>query len=367
MKKGILVETKKDYAIVMNECGIMESIEIKDDMKIGQKIFYFEEDVINLNINKSVHRPSLFKTFGTFAALFLLIFTFFQGITYETAYAVVSLDINPSIQIEVDNKKKVVKVEGVNADGKKFDFSDVKGLEINQGIEIIKTKLVEKQYLDKDGEVLVAFAFLNGENDKVYEDTIQEAIKTTFKTENVTYITGDKEDVEEAKTKGISLGRYEASLSATEAIKINIEQIPVKEITSAIKDKQNCIYWKADESSKVETPKVDKDIPIEKPVEKPIEITVPKKDITPQKPIKEIAPPQQNTNEGKENTEVKVEPEVVPETKPEPIIPPVEKPKPDENNNIGSNNSNGENSGSDNQVKPNPPKVDETPVSKPKS
>ena len=73
--------------------------------------------------------------------------------------------------------------------------------------------------------------------------TLKDAIQSTFKTEKVTYVKGDKEGVDEAKTKGISLGRYEASLVADEETKNKIDKAPVKDITSSIKDKDNVSQW----------------------------------------------------------------------------------------------------------------------------
>ncbi|NFG62219.1 MULTISPECIES: anti-sigma factor domain-containing protein [unclassified Clostridium] len=334
MSKGIIMEIKKEYAIVMNDTGSIESIKVKDGMKLGQKIFYFEEDLVNINQNRSVNKISLFKTFGTFAALFLLIFTFFQPLAFNKAYAVVSLDINPSIQIQVNNKKKIVAVEGVNEDGKNIDFSSINGLEIDKGIEGIKAILVEKEYLGETGEVLVAFALLDKHEDENYENQIQDAIKTTFKTENVTYVKGSKEAVEEAKTKGISLGRYEVSLSADETVKSKIENIPVKEITSLIKDKENCIYWKADNAQNSEKPEINNNLSDDKYSDKPENTlennTIPKKDKI-EETIKEITPEVQKPIEDNKESEIKKDPEEVPETKPEIVLPPIEEIKPGDN------------------------------------
>lgn len=274
MNKGIIMEVKKNYAIALNDEGVMDKIISKQNMKVGQKIFYFEDDIVKAAIDKSNRYNNFIKRFGSIAALFLLVFTFFQTIIYEDAYAVVSLDINPSIQIEADSKLMIIKVEGVNTDGKNIDFSDVEDIPLNDGIQKIKEKLIEKNYLDANKEVLVGFAFVNNESDSSYEETLKDAIQSTFSTEKVTYVKGDKEAVDEAKTKGISLGRYEASLVADEETKSQIDKAPVKDITSSIKDKDNVIQWEAeDEKIKdvpaVTTPKTE--VEIEKPVtDKPV-------------------------------------------------------------------------------------------------
>jgi hypothetical protein len=256
MNKGMIMEVNRTYAIALNDEGLMDKIKSKQNMEVGQKIFYFEDDIVKTTKSK-VHRYNKFiKSFGSIAALFLLVFTFFNTMKYEQAYAVVSLDINPSIQIEADSNQQIIKVEGVNTDGKNIDFSDIKEVSLDDGIQKIKEKLIEKNYLDTNKEVLVGFAFTENGDNSAYEDNLKDAIQSTFKTEKVTYVKGDKEAVDEAKTQGISLGRYEASLVADEETKNKIDKAPVKDITSSIKDKDNVSQWSAVVDEKVVNEKV---------------------------------------------------------------------------------------------------------------
>ena len=248
MNKGLIMEMKKDYAIILNDDGSMEKILIKPQMSVGQKIFYFEEDIIKTSTSSNFKYNLFMKSFGTIAALFLIVFTFFYNFNFNKAYAVVSLDINPSIQIEVDNNQKIINVKGMNDDGKNIDFTGVKGSNINDGIKTIKEILVEKEYLKTNKDVLVGFAFVKNGNEISYEDSIKDAVLSNFDTENVTYLKAEnKSDVAEAKEQGISLGRYEASKVVNEETKKKIVNAPVKEITDQIKDKENVIYYNAED------------------------------------------------------------------------------------------------------------------------
>lgn len=272
MNKGIIMEVKKNYAIALNDEGAMNKIKFKENMKVGQKIFYFEDDIINNTIS-NIHRYNNFiKAFGSIAALFLIVFTFFHTMQPQEAYAVVSLDINPSIQIEADSKLSIIKVVGVNDDGKNIDFSDIKNIPLDSGIQKIKDKLQEKKYLDTNKDVLVGYFVKNGD-DSTFEEDLEHVIKSTFSEQVVVCVKGDKEAVEEAKTKGISLGRYEAALRVDDqAIKNNIDKAPVKEITASIKDKEDVRQWDAqdekDYRKQDQTAKPEANS--EKPVEKPI-------------------------------------------------------------------------------------------------
>ncbi len=252
MKKGLIMELKQDYAIMLNDDGSMDKIVIKPGMAVGQKIFYFDEDIVKVSSSsQGKFKYNVFmKSFGSIAALFLIAFTFFYNMNINRTCAVVSLDINPSIQIEVDNNAKIIKVEGMNDDGKSIDFTGIKGCNINDGIKAIKDILVEKEYLKNNKDVLVGVAFVKNGDKTDYEENIKEAVFSTFDTETVAYIKAeDKDDVIQAKEQGISIGRYEASKTVTDAeAKKKIINAPVKEITEQIKDKQNVIYYDSEDN-----------------------------------------------------------------------------------------------------------------------
>ncbi|HCW54066.1 MAG TPA: hypothetical protein DG753_10075 [Clostridium sp.] len=259
MNKGLIMEIKDDYAIVMCDDGTMDRIFVKPGMSIGQKIFYFEEDIVKgaKSSNKRHFNMNIFmKSFGSIAALFLIVFTVFQNLIFNKAYAVVSIDINPSIEITADNKQNIIKVEGKNLDGQDADFQEIKNLNINDGIKKIKDILVEKDYLSKNKDVLVAVGFPNNDCDTEYAENVKGIIVSTFDSQNVACVTVDKkEDIKEANEKGISLGRYEAYKVADETMKKNIKNAPVKELTAQIKDQDNVVYWdsNSDEINNLET------------------------------------------------------------------------------------------------------------------
>lgn len=272
MNKGIIMEVSKNYAITMNDEGVMDKIVFKDNMKVGQKIFYFEDDIVKNTSNNIYRYHNFIKSFGSIAALFLIVFTFFHIMKPQEAYAIVSLDVNPSIQIEADSKLNIIKVEGVNDDGKKMDFSDIKNIPLESGIQKIKDKLVENNYLANNNEVLVGYAFVQNQKDNSdYEKDLMGAINSTFSAEQVTFVPAEKEDVDKAKEQGISLGRYEAaSRVADQDIKDKIGTAPVKDITASIKDSETSTEWNTKENAantneipevKTEKPAIDKHEP----------------------------------------------------------------------------------------------------------
>ena len=45
MFKGIVMEVKNDYVIIMKEDGTLVRIKNKDGLKVGKSVFFFEEDI----------------------------------------------------------------------------------------------------------------------------------------------------------------------------------------------------------------------------------------------------------------------------------------------------------------------------------
>ena len=54
MFKGIVMEIKDDYVIVMKEDGTLVRIQKKDNLKVGKSIFFFEEDIYIRTTGKSL-------------------------------------------------------------------------------------------------------------------------------------------------------------------------------------------------------------------------------------------------------------------------------------------------------------------------
>ncbi|MBG9989350.1 anti-sigma factor domain-containing protein [Aerococcaceae bacterium DSM 111176] len=116
--KALVVELHEQYAIVMNEGGSITRIKVKGDMKLGDSIYYLEEDiyikpkannVTQLSRNrqdKSWVRPLLMA-----ALLFLVVW---GGVQYfvpsQEIYAAISVGIDEGQQIELDESGEITAV-----------------------------------------------------------------------------------------------------------------------------------------------------------------------------------------------------------------------------------------------------------------
>ena len=70
---------------------------------------------------------------------------------------IVALDINPSMKISLNYKNKVIKIEGVNGDGKELlKDNKLKGKSLEVAIEDISKRVIEKGYItEEDNHILI--------------------------------------------------------------------------------------------------------------------------------------------------------------------------------------------------------------------
>ena len=141
--KGLVMETTNDYIIVLTDDSKYVKLKKKGDIDIGKKIMFIDEDIVK---NKNNYYTPLL---GIAAAIILLITTIFGQFgfnimgNFET-YAIVSLDINPSIEFKIDKKKIVRDIKSLNEDGVDLIDDNMIGMKIEDAIVFsIKTALIK--------------------------------------------------------------------------------------------------------------------------------------------------------------------------------------------------------------------------------
>lgn len=233
MNKGIVVEINNKSAIVMKKTGEMIKIKAKEKLEVGDKIYFFDEDIINKkkqNFSKTII-PIL-----TVAALLMVVLLCNLPIQMNKSYAIVTLDINPSIELAVDKEGKIIEVRGINADAVALSLDKIEGMNLKDGMKEIKDSLSKEGYLkDKNNNILIGFAFLEDE-DIEFEDIIQNDIKTVFNNMTIAYLKGNREDLNMANDQGISLGRYEADLEIDDLMEDSIENLSVEELVRLLEE-----------------------------------------------------------------------------------------------------------------------------------
>lgn len=212
------MEIKETYALVMAEDGQILRVVYKDGMKVGDCIYILEEDILKKDSFKEENHASiipfaerkksgnqhktLWKKMVAVAAACALFVTSFAVLSKpEKAYAMVSVDGEKAVEVVLNQKNRVKEADSKNDSLTREEKKKIKG----EKVETIKNYF--SQDLSGKETIIVGYAFLKDESEEE-RAALQRRLEKTFGTEHLLYLAGDKEDVENAKKAGKSLGIY---------------------------------------------------------------------------------------------------------------------------------------------------------------
>lgn len=133
------------------------------------------------------------------------------------AYAVVSLDVNPSFEFYTDMEQKVVDYKLLNAEAQDFDASTWIGLPITSVVDDVIKQALSLGYMDLSkniNQAIVVSSVSFGADNQAILDNVQKelALNTNIDSSVKTYvIDADEKDYEEAESQKLSLGLYMVS------------------------------------------------------------------------------------------------------------------------------------------------------------
>lgn len=152
--KGIVVGIRDKQAAVLGDDGSVENVKNRG-YQIGE--------VIEMNSYKRSGSRQ-FRLLASVAAL-VAVFTV-SAFAYTTPVGYVSVDVNPSIQYEINVLDRVLSIEAVNEDGKDLvDKLDVKNMKIQKAMKATVEELIAAGYFDDidENEIVVTTGFDNSE------------------------------------------------------------------------------------------------------------------------------------------------------------------------------------------------------------
>ncbi len=238
---AVVVELKSGLAAVLSDDGCIVTIK-NNDYEIGQ--------VIQMN-NTKIRFTKKIAVFAASAAAFVMIST--GAWAYASPYTYVSVDVNPSIEFNVNRFDRVLHVKAVNDDGeailKEISLSDLENKTIEDALTQTVKQMSEAGYFDGNIEGGIVIT-TSSKNEKKAEELAQELQQTAEEEvdENgddviVEAFSVGLERVEEAKELGVTPGKLnlveKLQASAADPSTINLEEWlnkPVKEIMSATKE-----------------------------------------------------------------------------------------------------------------------------------
>jgi hypothetical protein len=230
LKQGIIMELQGRKAIVMTPSGEFIQIKkVKPEWKVGEQIQFSPQSM-----------PQWALTMRWTAAAAALFLIFMVGIPWMTAgtskavAAYVTLDINPSIELSINEDEEVIGVDGINQDGEKLlDSLDLVGDDLIKATSSIMVEAQKQGFISSDGgDVVITTVIVEGKEQLENEinKQIAEVIKTDIKPMGqqvkATLLIGNKKLRDEAQKMNLSSGQYAIYLAAKEqGIDIQIDAL----------------------------------------------------------------------------------------------------------------------------------------------
>lgn len=152
-------------------------------------------------LNMEKKRKSKFFVTGGFGLAFAVIL-FFVGLIYfknGNSVAVIGIDVNPSLELSINSKNKVIGVNTNNEDGKKvLGDMNLKGSNVDVAVNAIFGSMVKNGYINEnDNSILISMVEGNYDVDKlannVYSYLKNEKLNSSILTQNVDTTSYDKD------------------------------------------------------------------------------------------------------------------------------------------------------------------------------
>jgi hypothetical protein len=253
-QRGVVLKIHNGYCYVLTPDRRFLKVPALPDAAVGQEIEWFHPEVEEDNPSQG-RSGSRWKRFwlpvAGVAASFLLALGVWQGRTWfqpANAFAYVSLDINPSIELSVDRNQRVLEQHAWNDDGKKV-LSEVSITHelIQQAIRKITKQAQLDGFLKPDSDILITATPVDTRDARDLQSIQQlqsllvSDIRSTLpaKTVMVKGMTVSSEVRKAAEKAHLSPGKFALYLQAeAQGVPITVDQLQKQPISELVKNNQ---------------------------------------------------------------------------------------------------------------------------------
>ena len=198
-------------------------IHAEEELKIKTKSYIYQK-------TNGYKKRSSFKyhALPVIACLFLFILSAGGLKLYFTPTSIISIDINPSVELGINMFDKIISVKGYNDDGNDLaDLVDIKYSNYKYGLEQLINSQTVTQCLSNNGSLSITVA---GSNQKQCNDILSNAQDCTSGHQNTYCHMADYNQIESAHQCGLSVGKYMAYIEL-QALDSSIKPEDVQNMT----------------------------------------------------------------------------------------------------------------------------------------
>lgn len=236
MKKGIVIEIKDNRATVMVSGGSFLSLPAEADWKKGDVVSVHAKSSKNSETAQNAMgmvKSKTWRALGAVAACLVVLIplSIFGGTLYYTPEALVSLDVNPSIELSVNRFDRIIGVRAYNEEGETIlQQSNLRNQKVQDAVRTLIA-----QELDPYLKTSPYLTFSVETEDQNYENQLMDTLRTAISTVSdldpqlanlgVDYYAVDDSTVERAHSHHITAGKYVTLMQLQEYMpEMQIEQ-----------------------------------------------------------------------------------------------------------------------------------------------
>ena len=203
--KAVVVEIKNNMAALLSDEGCIVKVK-NTSYKIGQEV--------EMNMNKNIKFKKV-AMLAAVAACFLLVFGG-GAIAYYTPTTYVSLDVNPSIEYQLNMFDRVLSVKAVNDDGaeiiNQIELKNLSNKTIDEAIKTTVNQLAEAGYFaDGEADIVITTSAKDLKQASELADNLKETAEETCEENECEAVVNAEavgaERVAEAKELGVTPGK----------------------------------------------------------------------------------------------------------------------------------------------------------------
>ncbi|WP_368659080.1 anti-sigma factor domain-containing protein [Metabacillus halosaccharovorans] len=276
MKKGVVVDLDDDFVTLLTPDGqFLKASNKEGNYELGEEISFFPladkreeaatrtKRAIDHTFLKSIRtRTARVGALSAVAIIFFMI-SFLPLFNNDKVYAYMSIDINPSFEVSLDDHLKVISLVPLNDEANNImkSLNEWEKKPLNEIVQIIISECKSDGYVYPGKEIVITTVM--NDTDKKIEKDLHEGlteISTVIEEEDmvVKTINSDKDTRDKAQKQGVSTGKYielveqkeesketEAPEEADESVQSEVTPAPIvpekkgTSITSQVKEQQN--------------------------------------------------------------------------------------------------------------------------------
>ncbi len=212
------MSVEDEFCTVLTPDGEFLKARNRANVSLGEEFYFYPIEEIETKKpsfwSRVKKKNVIIYSTSVLAAVLLFISFLPMMLTSNKVYAYVSIDINPSVEIGINEHLDVISLVAMNDDGTKLlnNFADWKNKHIDTVTEAIIEKSMQDGFLDHDTKEVLITTIVNGNETKASSKIDQELedLSEQYEKGKQIIVTTEKSNLEvreKARSQGISTGK----------------------------------------------------------------------------------------------------------------------------------------------------------------